>query len=182
MTEVSDNDIAIIGLALRVSGAVTPEQYWDNLARGIESLQCYSDEELIAQGVRPSDLADPAYVKAGMPLHNMDAFDPEFFGFSPKEAAILDPQHRQFYEVAWEALERAGHPPAQFDGNVGVFAGSGAAFYFAQNIITNPELVKSVGLFLLRHTGNDKDFLATRVAYAFDLKGPAINVQTACST
>ena len=182
MTQVNDNDIAIIGLALRVSGAVTPEQYWENLTRGIESLQCYSDDELSLTVCGRADLADPAYVKAGMPLHNMEAFDPEFFGFSPKEAAILDPQHRQFYEVAWEALERAGHPPARFDGNVGVFAGSGAAIYFAQNIITNPDLVKSVGLFLLRHTGNDKDFLATRVAYAFDLKGPAINVQTACST
>ncbi|MCC5863336.1 MAG: type I polyketide synthase, partial [Gammaproteobacteria bacterium] len=182
MTDVSDSDIAIVGLALRVPGALTPEQFWQNLSQGVESLRHYSDEELTARGVSPADLADPAYVKAGMPLDGMEEFDPEFFGFSPKEAAILDPQHRQFYEVAWEALERAGHPPAKFDGNVGVFGGSGMAAYFAQNVMTNPELVDSVGMFLLRHTGNDKDFLATRVAYAFDLKGPAINVQTACST
>jgi acyl transferase domain-containing protein len=182
MTQGNDNDIAIVGMAIRVAGALTPEQYWRNLCDGVESLSVYTDAELAERGVSPAELADPAYVKAGMPLPGMEEFDPEFFGFSPKEAAILDPQHRQFYEVAWEALERAGHPPARFDGNIAVFAGSGMASYFARNLMSNPELVESVGVFLLRHTGNDKDFLATRVSYAFDLKGPAINVQTACST
>ncbi len=182
MTDIADSDIAIVGIALRVPGAATPEQYWDNLLHGFEARQTYTDEELLARGVSRTDLADPDYVKAGMPLDGVDQFDPEFFGFSPKEAAILDPQHRQFYEVAWEALERAGHPPRAFPGNVGVFGGSGMAAYFAFNVMTNADLVDSVGLFLLRHTGNDKDFLATRVSYAFDLKGPSVNVQTACST
>ncbi len=182
MTEVDDNDIAIVGMALRVPGASTPEEYWANLVGGVESLRTYTDEELLARGVSAATLSDPNYVRSGMPLQNMDQFDPEFFGFSPKEAAILDPQHRQFYEVAWEALERAGHPPSRFQGSVGVFAGCGMAAYFAYNILTNPSLVESVGLFLLRHTGNDKDFLSTRVSYSFDLKGPSVNVQTACST
>jgi acyl transferase domain-containing protein len=173
MTQGNDNDIAIVGMAIRVAGALTPEQYWRNLCDGVESLSVYTDAELAERGVSPAELADPAYVKAGMPLPGMEEFDPEFFGFSPKEAAILDPQHRQFYEVAWEALERAGHPPARFDGNIAVFAGSGMAAYFARNLMSNPELVESVGVFLLRHTGNDKDFLATRISYAFDLKGPA---------
>ncbi len=182
MAEIDDNDIAIIGMALRVPGAATPEEYWANLSQGVESLRTYTDEELRARGVSAATLADPNYIKAGMPLQGIDQFDPEFFGFSPKEAAILDPQHRQFYEVAWEALERAGHPPKSFDGNIGVFAGCGMGAYFAFNLLSNPDLVESVGLFLLRHTGNDKDFLATRVSYSFDLKGPSVNVQTACST
>jgi acyl transferase domain-containing protein/thioesterase domain-containing protein len=182
MTDHDDNDIAIVGMALRVPGASTPEEYWRNLVGGVESLRFYSEEELLARGVPAATLADPNYVRAGMPLQNMDHFDPEFFGFSPKEAAILDPQHRQFYEVAWEALERSGHPPARFEGNIGVFAGCGMGAYFAYNILTNRELLDSVGLFLLRHTGNDKDFLSTRVSYSFDLKGPSVNVQTACST
>ncbi len=182
MSDFDDNDIAIIGMAIRVPGASTPEEYWHNLSNGKESLRVYTDEELTARGVSAATLADPSYVKSGMPLQDMDQFDPEFFGFSPKEAAILDPQHRQFYEVAWEALERAGHPPKLFDGNIGVFAGCGMGAYFAFNLLSNPDLVESVGLFLLRHTGNDKDFLATRVSYAFDLKGPSVNVQTACST
>ena len=176
------NDIAIVGMALRVPGATTPEQFWQNLRNGEEALQQYSGDVLRSRGVAPSLLNDPDYVPAGMPLADFDEFDPEFFGFSPKEAAILDPQHRQFYEVAWEALERAGCVPGEFEGAIGVFAGCGMGSYFAQNILRNAELLRSVGMFLLRHTGNDKDFLATRVSYAFDLKGPSINVQTACST
>ena len=162
MTEVGDSDIAIVGVALRVPGASTPEKFWDNLAQGVESLRSYSDEDLLSRGVSRASLADPDYVRAGMPLDDVEHFDPEFFGFSPKEAAILDPQHRQFYEVAWEALERAGHTPSVFDGQVGVFAGSGMTSYFSFNLLTNPDLVDQVGLFLLRHTGNDKDFLAIR--------------------
>ncbi|MCL4676855.1 MAG: type I polyketide synthase, partial [Pararhodobacter sp.] len=109
-------------------------------------------------------------------------FDADFFGFSPKEAAILDPQHRQFLEVAWEALENAGTVPERFDGTIGVYAGCGMGSYFYFNLCTNRDLVRDVGLFLLRHTGNDKDFLSTRVSHIFDLRGPSINVQTACST
>ena len=174
--------IAIVGMAARVPGASNPDEYWNNLRNGKESVQFYTDEELLARGVRPEQLKNPHYVKAGAPLDKMEYFDPDFFGFSPKEAAILDPQHRQFYECCWEALERAGHAPSRFDGAIGVFAGCGMGAYFAQNLITNPELVESVGMFLLRHTGNDKDFLATRVSYSLNLTGPSINVQTACST
>lgn len=183
MTEpVNDNDIAIVGMAIRVSDASTPEQYWANLAAGHESVRHYSDEELLAKGVSPATLADPNYVKAGIPLGGLDQFDPEFFGFSPKEAGILDPQHRQFYEVCWEALESAGQMPERFPGAIGLFGGCGMGAYFTFNLLTNPELVDNVGLFLLRHTGNDKDFLVTRVSYAFNLQGPSVNVQTACST
>ncbi len=174
--------IAIVGMANRVPGAKTPEEYWHNLENGIESVKFYTDEEMAAAGVTPDLLKNPHYVKAGAHLDKFDHFDPDFFGFSPKEAGILDPQHRQFYECCWEALERAGHPPSKFEGAIGVYAGSGMAAYLAQNIMTNKELVDSVGMFLLRHTGNDKDFLSTRVSYSFNLKGPAVNVQTACST
>ncbi|MEM7363334.1 MAG: type I polyketide synthase, partial [Pseudomonadota bacterium] len=175
-------EIAIVGMAVRVPGANTPEEYWSNLRNGVESVQFYDDSELIDRGVPPEMVRNPDYVKAGAPLADFDQFDPDFFGFSPKEAGILDPQHRQFYECAWEAMERAGHTPSRFDGAVGVFAGCGMGAYFSFNILTNPELINSVGLFLLRHTGNDKDFLSTRVSYNFDLKGPSVNVQTACST
>lgn len=174
--------IAIVGMANRVPGAKTPDEFWNNIEKGIESVKFYNDEEMAQAGVTPDLLKNPHYVKAGAHLDNFDHFDPDFFGFSPKEAGILDPQHRQFYECCWEALERAGHPPSKFDGAIGVFGGSGMAAYLAQNIMTNPELVDSVGMFLLRHTGNDKDFLTTRVSYSFNLKGPAVNVQTACST
>jgi len=178
----SDNDIAIVGIGVRLPGALTHEQYWDNLRNGVGSIKQYTEEELLAAGVKREVLLRPNYVRAGGPLERVDYFDPEFFGFSQKEAAIMDPQQRQFIEAAWEALEDAGHVPESFDGAIGVFAGSGHAAYFAQNLITNPDLMRNVGHFLLRHTGNDKDFLSTRVSYLFDLRGPSVNVQTACST
>ncbi|MEM9074326.1 MAG: SDR family NAD(P)-dependent oxidoreductase, partial [Myxococcota bacterium] len=102
--------------------------------------------------------------------------------FSPKECAILDPQHRHFLECCWEALEDAGHTPEKIDAPVGIFGGCGMGSYFYFNLCSNPDLVDSVGLFLLRHTGNDKDFLVTRASHVLDLRGPAVNVQTACST
>ena len=116
------------------------------------------------------------------PLDGFADFDAEFFGFSPKEAAIMDPQHRQFLECAWEALENAGHVPDSFDGQVGVFAGCGMGSYFYFNVCSNPDLVENTGMFLLRHTGNDKDFMTTRASHVFDLTGPSVNLQTACST
>ncbi len=180
--EANDNDIAIIGMAIRVPDANTPEEFWQNLKSGRESVREYSDDELLQRGIKRSTLANPSYVKAGIPLQDIDQFDPEFFGFSQKEAGIIDPQHRHFYEASWEAIERAGHPPSEFDGAIGVFAGCGMGAYFVYNLLTNSELLDSVGTFLLRHTGNDKDFLSTRVSYLFDLKGPSVNVQTACST
>jgi len=177
-----NHDIAVIGLAARLPGAATAADFWRNLVAGTESVRTFTDDELLAAGVPPRLLKDPRYVKSGVVLDGMADFDAEFFGFSPKEAAILDPQHRQFLECAWEALEDAAHPPERFPGPIGVFAGCGMGGYFSFNVLRNRQLMDEVGLFLLRHTGNDKDFLSTRVSYCFDLKGPSVNVQTACST
>ncbi|MEQ9258490.1 MAG: SDR family NAD(P)-dependent oxidoreductase [Roseovarius sp.] len=175
-------DIAIVGMSLKVPGAQNVDEYWRNLAAGVESIERLSKEALVEAGERPELLADPNYVPAAARLDGFDMFDPEVFGFGPKEAAILDPQHRKFLEVAWEALEQSGHAPGTGLDNVGVFAGCGMGSYFYFNICSNPELVDDVGMFLLRHTGNDKDFMATRVSHIFDLKGPSLGIQTACST
>jgi acyl transferase domain-containing protein/thioesterase domain-containing protein/acyl carrier protein len=177
-----NHDIAVIGMAARLPGARTIDDFWRNLAAGVGAVRTYTDEELRAAGVPARQLADPRYVKAGVVLEDLDQFDAEFFGFSPREAAVMDPQHRQFLECAWEALEDAAHPPQTFRGPIGVFAGCGMGSYFTFHVLRNRQLLDEVGLFLLRHTGNDKDFLATRVSYCFDLQGPSVNVQTACST
>ncbi|TFZ02998.1 SDR family oxidoreductase [Ramlibacter henchirensis] len=174
--------VAIVGMAGRFPAARTPAELWKLLAGGREATQWLTDEELRAAGVSDAELNDPNYVKASLVLPDMEMFDAEFFGFSRRDAAILDPQHRHFIESAWEALEDAGHPPEKFEGAIGVFAGCGMQAYLPYNLLTNPELKKSVGLFLLRHTGNDKDFLSTRVSYLLDLKGPSLGIQTACST
>jgi acyl transferase domain-containing protein/thioesterase domain-containing protein/aryl carrier-like protein len=178
----AESGIAIVGMSLRVPGARSPNEFFDNLVKGMESIRALSDEELLAAGESPERLRHPRYVKTASILEDMEHFDPDFFGLSPKEAGIMDPQHRQLLECAWEALEDAGHPPEAFDGPIGVWAGCGAGAYFASNIITNHELMEQVGYFLLRHTGNDKDFLSTRISYCLNLRGPSVGVQTACST
>ena len=176
------NDIAIVGMALRVPGARSVEEFWTNLTAGRESVRTLSEDELTQSGESSERMHHPNYVRRAADLAGMEAFDAEFFGLSPKEAAIMDPQHRQFLECAWEAMEDAGHTPDQANGPVGVFAGCGMGSYFYFNVCSNRALVDQVGMFLLRHTGNDKDFLSTRASFTFDLRGPSVNVQTACST
>ena len=181
-SSVSESDIAIVGMAAHLPGAASIDEYWLNLRAGLRSIRRLDEDALLAAGEDPALMRQPNYVPFAAPLDRFADFDAEFFGFSPKEAAILDPQHRQFLEVAWEALENAGHMPENFDGNIGVYAGCGMGSYFYFNICSNADLVRDVGMFLLRHTGNDKDFLSTRISHIFDLRGPSINVQTACST
>ena len=173
--------IAIVGIACRFPGAGDPTAFWRNLRDGVESITFFADEELLAAGVDPALLAQPNYVKAAPVLKDIDKFDASFFGYSPREAAVTDPQHRLFLEVAWEAFEAAGYHPETYPGVVGVFAGAGG-------IVTNylvahahhPALAGDTAT--LPYIGNDKDFLATRVSYKLNLSGPSVTVQTACST
>jgi acyl transferase domain-containing protein/thioesterase domain-containing protein len=177
-----ESAIAIVGMSCRFAGARSPDEFWKLLSEGRDAVETFSEEELLAAGVAPSVLRNPDYVRRGAPLQDMECFDPALFGLSKRDAAIMDPQHRHFLECSWEALEDAGHTPQGFEGVIGVFGGSGHNAYMPYNLLTNGKLVNEVGLFLLRHTSNDKDFLTTRVSYLLDLKGPSINVQTACST
>lgn len=182
--------IAIVGMSCRFAGARDPEEFWSLLRDGREGIETLAEADLLAAGVPPALLRNPDYVRRAAPLADMECFDAALFGLSQRDAAIMDPQHRHFLECAWEALEDAAHTPQGFaadsgtgaGGTIGVFAGSGHNAYMPYNLLTNGRLVKDVGLFLLRHTSNDKDFLTTRVSYLLDLKGPSINVQTACST
>lgn len=174
--------VAVIGMAAHFPGAEDVRQFWSNLRGGVESVRRFSDEELEVAGVDPSLLRNPRYVKANAVLQQMEWFDAGFFGMSPRDAAIMDPQTRHFLECVWHALEHSGYVPERFDGNIGIFAGAGAAQYFWKNVIADAELRRTVGYFLLRHTGNDKDFVATRASYEFDLSGPSVGIQTACST
>jgi acyl transferase domain-containing protein/thioesterase domain-containing protein/acyl carrier protein len=176
------NQVAIIGMACRFPGAATPEAFWANLSQGVESIIRLGDEELRAAGVPQAKLEQPSYVKACPVLADIDKFDAGFFGISPRDASVMDPAQRLFLEIAWHALEHAGYGGQAQPGGVGVFAASGAPLYLQENVRSHPELMRSMGEFLVRHTGNDMNFLATRVSYELDLRGPSINVQTACSS
>lgn len=174
--------IAIVGMAGRFPGARNTQEFWRNLRDGLESIQDLGDADLINAGALKEEIANPNYVKRAAILDDVSLFDAPFFGFSPRDAAILDPQHRHFLECSWEALESAAHPPQSFPGSIGVFAGSGMNSYLIHNLLANRKLLESAGMFQLKQTGNDKDVLSTRVSYQLDLRGPSVNIQTACST
>jgi len=173
--------IAIIAMAGRFPGAINVEEFWRNLQDGAEGITFFSDEEMIDAGIDPSLLQDPKYVKAAGVLKDADMFDASFFGYSPREAEVIDPQHRLFLESAWQALETAGYDPETFGGPIGVYAGASMNTYLLSNIILNSEALASAGSFQT-HIGSDKDFLPTRVSYKLNLRGPSLAVQTACST
>jgi len=173
--------IAVVGLAGRFPGATCVEQFWENLCDGQESVTAFTDEQLLSAGIEHSQLQDPRYVKAGVVLDGVELFDAGFFGFTPREAELTDPQHRIFLECAWEAMEDAGYDQEKTRGRVGVFAGAGLNSYFLLNITSNPTLIKSWSD-LQKMMVIDKDYLATRVSYKLNLKGPSITIQTACST
>ena len=174
-------DIAIVGMSGRFPGATGVDQLWRNLCGGVESLTTFSDEELRAAGVDESVLRDPTYVRTRPVLDGVAAFDAEFFGFTPREAEITDPQQRLFLECVWEAIESAGHVPSQFPGRIGLFGGTGISTYLLNHLLPRPEVRETAGLLPLL-LGNDKDSLVTRVAYLLDLTGPCYTVQTYCST
>ncbi len=173
-------EIAIIGMAGRFPEAQNLEQFWDNLKNGVESIHFYQDKELQELGVDEALINHPQYIKAGGKLDGIDLFDAEFFGVNPKEAELLDPQHRLFLECAWEALENAGYDSEKYSGTIGVYGGAGMNGYLF-NLYTNPKIRNSVSNYQL-FLASDKDFLTTRVSYKLNLSGPSIDIQTACST
>jgi amino acid adenylation domain-containing protein len=172
-------DIAIIAMNGRFPGAPDVERFWRNLRDGIEGSTVHSVEELVALGADPAAVSDPSYVRVSAPIEGADLFDAGFFGFSPREAETLDPQQRVFLECAWEALEQAGYDSRRYSGLIGAYAASGTAEYLFFHLLPHLNDLHSI---LQLSIGNEKDFLATRVSYELDLRGPSLNVQTGCSS
>ena len=175
------SEIGVIGMAGRFPGASSIAAFWHNLQHGVESITFFADEELNASGVSRELLADPGYVKAGGVLDAIERFDAAFFGLTPQEAAITDPQQRLFLECGWAALESAGYDPEHYPEGIGVYTGAGMNTYLLNNLAPQHALIDSIGDFQTA-INNDKDFLATRLSYKLNLRGPSITVQTACST
>lgn len=173
--------IAVIGMAGRFPGAPNVDAFWRNLQDGVESIATFGAEELLAAGVAPSAVADPNYVRARGVLGDVEWFDAGFFGFSPKEAELLDPQQRFFLECAWEALENAAYDPESWPGRIGIYAGSNMNTYMLFNLYGNRGVLNTAGAYQVM-LGSDKDYLTTRASYKLGLRGPSVAVQTACST
>ena len=174
-------EIAVIGMAGRFPGARSIEEFWRNLCGGVESISTFTNEQLASFGISPSVYKNPDFVKAAPVLESMEEFDAEFFGYSPREAALMDPQHRLFLECAWAAMEYAGYAPDNCPALTGVYGGSSLSSYLLYHILSNLRDPHAEDTFQAM-IGNDKDFLCTRVSYKFNLQGPSITIQTGCST
>jgi acyl transferase domain-containing protein len=172
--------VAIIAMAGRFPGAPDVETFWDNLCHGRESIRFFAPGEL-DPAVSQTDRDDPDYVAARGVIDDVEQFDAHFFGMSPREAELTDPQQRLFLELCWECLERGGYVPDAQDVPVGVFGGMHNATYYQKHISGRPDLIDKLGAFQVM-LGNEKDYLATRVAHKLNLTGPAISLNTACST
>ncbi len=173
--------VAIIGMAGRFPRARNLDEFWQNLRNGVECITFFTDEELAASGAEPALLNNPRYVRQGTVLEDIEMFDASFFGFSPREAEIMDPQHRFFLECAWETLENAGYDPDTYNGRIGVYTGVGINTYLLRNLISVPDFINSADNYQIA-ISNDKDFAPTRVSYKLNLKGPSVNINTACSS
>ncbi len=184
MTNSQENSeldgIAIIGMAGRFPGAANVDELWQNLCGSVESTTLFGDAEL-EKSIDRNLRQDPNYVKARGIIDGADRFDAAFFGVSPREAEITDPQQRVFLEIAWAALENAGCDPNTFNGSIGVYAGTGNNTYFPNNIAGRSDVISRAGEFQVM-VGNEKDYIATRTSYKLNLKGPSVSVHTACST
>jgi acyl transferase domain-containing protein/acyl carrier protein len=177
-------EIAIIGMTCRFPGANHIDEFWDNIKNGVEAISFFSDAELAEAGVGPGLFQDPGYIRAKgiIASEAVEAFDSGFFDYYPKEAAILNPQVRLLHECAWETLETAGYVPGSYDGLIGLYTGaSNSTRWEMQSHFSETESDNPLDMFSI-FTLADKDFLSTRLSYKLNLKGPSLNVQTACST
>lgn len=174
--------IAIVGMAGRFPESPDVDVLWQNLLAGRECITHFGPRERErAVGEDAASDSTHTLVCARGVLAGVDEFDEEFFGFTPREAAILDPQQRLFLQASWAALEHAGHDPQNFAGPIGVYAGATTSSYYLQNLLGRSDITDPLGPIMLM-LGNSNDYVATRVSYKFDLKGPALNIQNACST
>ncbi|MGD2085957.1 MAG: SDR family oxidoreductase [Candidatus Aminicenantes bacterium] len=172
-------EIAVIGMAGRFPGASNISEFWENLKNGIETIAFFSHEEL-QTGADSEKLNQSNYVKAKGTLQGIEYFDADFFGYSPKEAEIMDPQMRIFYECVWHALEDAGYDPGTYEKLMGLYAGARSSFYWeAKTLISGRN--RDYGDFSASIL-NDKDYLSARISYRLNLRGPCYTIQTACST
>ncbi|HEX7334405.1 MAG TPA: SDR family oxidoreductase [Pyrinomonadaceae bacterium] len=175
------SEVAVIGFAGRFPGARNTDEFWQNLHDGVESISFFSPEELQSSGVGPDQYGEPEYVPAKAILEDVELFDANFFDYSPREAEMLDPQLRVMLECAVEAFEHAGYDPERCEGRVGVYAGVSAGSYLDVNLSSHAELIERVGPYQV-DIGNHGEFVPSTISFKLNLKGPSINIQTACST
>ncbi|MEM1290508.1 MAG: beta-ketoacyl synthase N-terminal-like domain-containing protein [Cyanobacteria bacterium P01_H01_bin.162] len=178
--QAKNERVAIVGMAGRFPGADSVDALWQLLTAGQSGIRMLSDEDLTAAGVAPETWKQPDYVRAYAGFSEADSFDAAFFGYSPREAELMDPQHRAFLECAWAALEDAGYDSRQYAGRIGVYGGAALNSYLV-NLFSDPKLRESTDT-VQAVISNVMGLMTTRVSYQLDLKGPSCGIQTGCST
>jgi len=173
--------VAVIGMAGRFPGSPDVDAFWRNLRDGVEGITFFSEDELRAEGVDEETLAHPDYVRARGSLEGVDRFDASFFNYRARDAELMDPQFRFFLETCWEAMESAGYDTAEYDGSVGVYGGATFPAYRFHHYVRDRSVFAGTNGWQVA-TLTENDFLTTHVSYRMRLRGPSINVQTACST
>ena len=185
---MNPDGIAIVGMSGRFPGARDVNTFWSNIKNGVESVTHFAVEDLdIPAPAMDADDPNSSFVCAKGILDDIDMFDARFFGYLPREAELMDPQHRVFLELCSETIEHAGYDSQRYPGSIGVYGGCYMDTYLMWNLCSNPRflarLIDSIQVGSLQtELGNDKDYLATRVAFKLGLRGPAMTLQTACST
>lgn len=180
-SDVHENGIAVIGMACKVPGAADYRQFWDLIMQGQETIQFFTEEELKNSGISSELYHRKDYIPARGILTDIDKFDAEFFGFTPAEARIMDPQHRVFLEQSWSALEDAGYTADTFIGKIGVYAGMNDSTYLNHHLLKNDQIKSNYDMQQLL-LATSTHYLSTKVAYALGLTGPGMTINTACST
>jgi len=173
--------VAVIGMAGRFPGASDVDAFWRNLRDAKEGISFFTDDELRAEGVSDEVLARPDYVRAHGAVEGTDLFDASFFNFRARDAELMDPQIRFLLEACWEAAESAGYDTAAYPGSVGVYAGASAPTYFFHHYLRDPSLFEGDSRWQVG-TLTENDFLTTHVSYKLRVRGPSMNIQSACST
>ena len=169
--------VAVVGMACRLPGAASPREFWENLRNGVESIRRLTRDEMLGAGLDVSELDNPRHVPVGALVEGVESFDAGFFGFTAREAELLDPQHRLFLECAWQSLEDAGCDPARCEGAIAVFGGGIFGSYATNNLLPGG-VFEDKRLTLQTVLSNEKDYMTSRVSYKLNLRGPSITVQT----
>ncbi|MCP4217668.1 MAG: type I polyketide synthase, partial [bacterium] len=180
MTQYTGMEIAIIGMAGTFPGADSVDEFWENIKNGVDSVSTFSAEELVEEGIDRESIDHPDYVKCRQVVQGKEFFDSSFFDYLPNEAALMDPQMRVFHQTVWEGLEDAGYTSEGFNGLIGLYAGNSSNFDWEAAARMSEAAQAVDGFTAMQLTG--RDFLTTRVAHKLNLKGPALFLQTACST
>lgn len=176
---IRNDDVAVIGMACRFPDAENIHSFWQNIVNGKESIHFFNDDDLLQSGIPKEVFEKENYVRAKGFLKDVEYFDAKLFDYSDKEASMMDPQIRLLHQCTYELLENAGYNSFDYDGKIAMYAGSGSNLLWMSKFGNNQNDIIDAFEAI---TYNEKDFLTTRIAYKLNLKGPNMNIQTACST